>query len=146
MRHSSKAILIKEDSILLTTHKDQEGIFYVFPGGGQEEGETMHEACIRECLEETGLIVKPGELIYVREYIGKNHEFAAFDSHVHQIESYFQCEITGENDQQMLMDKNQVGLEWLPVSKLNEYRIYPQAVVSYIQKADQTAIYLGDVN
>lgn len=146
MRHSSRAILIKGDSILLTTNSDDEGTFYIFPGGGQENGETMHEACIRECLEETGLIVKPGELLYVREYIGKNHEYAATDSHVHQIESYFRCEIIGKNDQQILFDTNQTGIEWVPIRKLNQYRIYPRAVVSYIQKSDQTAVYLGDVN
>ncbi|TFE02281.1 NUDIX domain-containing protein [Jeotgalibacillus salarius] len=146
MRHSSKAIIIKENSVLLTTNTDEQGTFYIFPGGGQEDGETMHEACIRECLEEAGLIVKPGELLYVREYIGKNHEFAAFDSHVHQIESYFRCEITGENDKQIVLDANQTGIEWLPIRELQHYRIYPRTIISYIQKFDQTAVYLGDVN
>ncbi|MBM7579418.1 NUDIX domain-containing protein [Jeotgalibacillus terrae] len=146
MRHSTKALIIKDHSVLLTKNEDQQGAFYIFPGGGQEDGETMHEACIRECMEETGLTVKPGELLYVREYIGKNHEYAAFDSHVHQIESYFQCSVSGEAKEPVLLDANQTGVEWLPIKELHQYRIYPKALIRVIQETDKTAVYLGDVN
>lgn len=33
--------------------------YYMFPGGGIEEGESYHEALAREVKEETGLIVIP---------------------------------------------------------------------------------------
>jgi ADP-ribose pyrophosphatase YjhB (NUDIX family) len=59
---------------LLTKNQDDEGYFYLFPGGGQEHGETIHDALIRECIEEVGEEVEIGELLHVREYIGKNHE------------------------------------------------------------------------
>ncbi len=89
IRNSAKAIIIKEDKVLLTKNQDNEGYFYLFPGGGQEHGETLHQALRRECLEEVGYEVEVNELLHIREYIGKNHEYASFDFNVHQIEYYF---------------------------------------------------------
>jgi ADP-ribose pyrophosphatase YjhB (NUDIX family) len=93
IRNSAKAIIIENKKILLTKNKDDFGFFYLFPGGGQEHGEELKDAVLRECLEEIGEKVVVGNLVYVREYIGKNHEFAAWDSDVHQVEFYFQCSL-----------------------------------------------------
>ncbi|MFS0667932.1 NUDIX domain-containing protein [Peribacillus frigoritolerans] len=77
------------NKILLTKNQDDEGYFYLFPGGGQEHGETIHNALLRECMEEVGEEVEIGELLHIREYIGKNQEHSSFDFHVHQVEYYF---------------------------------------------------------
>ncbi|WP_460011961.1 NUDIX domain-containing protein [Lysinibacillus sp. CTST325] len=53
---------------------------------GQEHGETFHTTLKRECIEEIGLNIDIKELLHIREYIGKNHEYAEFDFDVHQIE------------------------------------------------------------
>ena len=43
------------NKILLTKNQDDdEGYFYLFPGGCQEHGETIHNALLRECMEEVG--------------------------------------------------------------------------------------------
>lgn len=34
IRNSAKGIVIKEDKILLTKNQDNEGYFYIYPGGG----------------------------------------------------------------------------------------------------------------
>jgi ADP-ribose pyrophosphatase YjhB (NUDIX family) len=46
IRNSAKAIIISGDKILLTKNQDNEGYFYLFPGGGQEHGETIHNALL----------------------------------------------------------------------------------------------------
>lgn len=37
--------------------------YYIFPGGGVDPGETPEEACVREMLEETNLVVNPVKLL-----------------------------------------------------------------------------------
>ncbi|WDF02325.1 NUDIX domain-containing protein [Shouchella hunanensis] len=151
IRNSAKGIIISEDKILVTKNRDSEGVYYLFPGGGQEWGETLHHTLIRECLEEVGKEVDVKELLHIREYIGKNHEHAAFDSAVHQVEFYFVCHALNEcGDQAPTQpDQNQVGMEWLPIEALLEYRIYPKSlrksIIEY-HNDKKSFVYLGDIN
>ncbi|GAJ98969.1 MutT/Nudix family protein [Geomicrobium sp. JCM 19055] len=54
IRNSAKAIIIDDNCVLLTKNEDRDGYFYLFPGGGQEHGETLQQTLIRECREEVG--------------------------------------------------------------------------------------------
>lgn len=71
IRNSAKAIIISGEKVLLTKNQDNDGYFYLFPGGGQEHGETIHQTLKRECIEEIGQQAEIGELLHIREYIGK---------------------------------------------------------------------------
>nr|WP_077596778.1 NUDIX domain-containing protein [Oceanobacillus kimchii] len=93
IRNSAKAIIINGDKVLLTKNQDRDGYFYLFPGGGQKHGETIHTTLLRECIEEIGMKVEIRELLHIREYIGKNHEHSTFDFNVHQVEYYFICNL-----------------------------------------------------
>ncbi|CAM3473877.1 NUDIX domain-containing protein [Paenibacillus lupini] len=149
IRNSAKAIIIQNERILLTVNKDDDGLFYIFPGGGQEVSENLQDAVRRECLEELGEEVNVGDLIYVREYIGKNHEFAESNSEAHQVEFYFQCSLISTHptfENMTIPDANQVGIEWIEINKLDEIRVYPKAIVEPIKNMDRDTRYLGDVN
>lgn len=152
IRNSAKAVIIEVSKILLTKNQDEQGYFYLFPGGGQEHRETLEDTVKRECLEEIGRTVEVKQLVHLREYIGKNHEHADFDSQVHQIELYFICELQLE-DHGLLAptnpDVHQVGMEWLHIENLLDYRIYPKAIRPVIQdlaKGRHHEVYMGDVN
>ena len=146
IRISVKAIILSDNNILLTKNEDEEGYFYLYPGGGQEHGETMHDTLKRECIEELGKEVEIGPLLHIREYIGKNHERAAFDSHFHQVEHYFTCTIKKDRPRPPTNpDSHQVGIEWIPLNELPNCRVYPKNLTQHINK--QTApTYLGDIN
>lgn len=149
IRNSVKAISIEENKILLTKNKDDDGYFYLCPGGGQEHGETFHMTLGRECVEEIGKEVEVGELLFIREYIGKNHEHANFDLHVHQVEFYFACTVKRDVNMPTHPDSHQVGFEWIILEDLSEIRIYPNELKSYIYTQDtgvSSSIYLGDIN
>ena len=148
-RNSAKAIIIKNNKILTIKCKDPDGYFYLLPGGGQNPGETIHQALKRECMEEICCDIEIGKLKIIREYIGKNHEFAWFDSHVHQIEFMFLCKIAGNCVPKIgpSPDNCQVGIEWIELSDIHKYRLYPQSLrnkFAELEKNDR--IYFGDVN
>lgn len=130
--------------------RDRTGVFYILPGGGQRHGETLREGLLRECLEEIGTEVEVGELLYVREYIGKNHDFRNAHRAFHQVENVFRCSLPnpggiGPGTEQ---DKKQVGVEWIPLEELPERRFLPEVIKPFFKDGGfETATnYLGDVN
>jgi 8-oxo-dGTP diphosphatase len=148
IRNSAKAVIIENNKMLLTKNEDDSGYFYLLPGGGQEKGEELIDTVIRECLEEIGQEVEVNDLLHVREYIGKYHEFVEWDSDVHQVEFYFSCNIKNERlvMNGLLPDNNQVGVEWIEINKLDEIRLYPKAFGEMIKYGNLEKRYLGDIN
>lgn len=84
VRNSAKAVIVQDDKLLAIKKQDKDGYSYILPGGGQEHGENLHLTLKRECIEEINDNVEIGDLIFIREYIGENHEHFEFDSEVHQ--------------------------------------------------------------
>ena len=152
VRNSAKAVIVQEGKLLAIKKQDKEGFYYVLPGGGQEHGENLHEALKRECVEEINVEVEIGELMFIREYIGKNHEHAAFDSDVHQMEFMFLGEMkAGHTDvgNGTVPDDGQIGVEWIPLTDLLDYRLYPQTMREYVIDyflGKKRPTYLGDIN
>ena len=64
MKERYRAIIIKNDSILLMKRQKNGKTFYVFPGGMREENETEKECVKRELEEEFGIIIEPKQIIY----------------------------------------------------------------------------------
>lgn len=150
IRNSAKAIII-QNGYLLTIKKQQNNEpYYVIPGGGQEHRENLHEAVIRECREELGADVEVGELLFVREYIGKNHQFANNHALAHQTEFMFLCQLKQQSFKEGTnLDDNQIGTEWLPIKELLNYNLYPHALRSQLlsfYEGNNRTVYLGDVN
>ncbi len=152
IRNSAKAVIIEDGKLLTVKFYENGSTYYILPGGGQEHGENLHQALIRECKEEIGADIEIGDLIFVREYIGKNHELAAYHSHAHQVEFMFICTISDGNilsENGTNPDKGQIGVEWLPISKLLEYQLFPRALRSYLidySNSKEVQAYVGDIN
>jgi len=49
------------------------------PGGKVDRGETLHEACVRELFEETGVTAEIGELVEVYEIIVPDFHYVLLD-------------------------------------------------------------------
>jgi 8-oxo-dGTP diphosphatase len=147
VRTSTKAIIIKDDALLVILGKGETGEeYYYLPGGGQEKFETLENALKRECLEEIDARVIVGDLLFVRDYISRNHEFAAFDPNFHQVDFFFECRL--EPDQipknGASPDSTQLGVYWLPLSDLETAKFYPSKLKTALLTRDR--VYLGDVN
>ena len=153
MRHirtAARALIILDQKVLAIKMRDRTGIFYILPGGGQTHGETLRECLERECLEEIGTKVDVGELLYVREYIGKNHEFHKSHSAFHQVENVFRCSLKDPNGvgPGTEYDKKQIGVEWIPIEDLPGRRFLPEVIKPFFKDGnfDSGTNYLGDVN
>jgi 8-oxo-dGTP pyrophosphatase MutT (NUDIX family) len=150
VRNSGKAIVIRDESILVIAYRDEEGEWFSLPGGGQEPGETLTDALQRECLEELGVGVEAGPLRYIREYIGAHHEFSREHENLHQIDFMFECALSGAlpDAPPSNPDLTQTGIRWLPLSSLATARLYPKELRRLLTGGiDPTApVYLGDVN
>jgi len=152
LRNSVKGIIIRNKEILFNkmyANKSNEE-FYVLPGGGQIEGETFIETLKRECMEELGAEVVVKDLILIREYIGKNHEFSEEHKDIHQIGYMFNCDLLSEVDKTKISqyDYQQIGHTWIKISELEKWNVYPQVLkkVFDINGNIIKPIYLGDVN
>lgn len=64
MRVSSRAIIFKDNQVLLIYRERNNETYYVFPGGKIEENETKEECIIRECKEELGIDVSVEKYVY----------------------------------------------------------------------------------
>jgi ADP-ribose pyrophosphatase YjhB (NUDIX family) len=149
VRTAAKAIVVRDAHLLAIRCHGHEGLFYILPGGGQEPGEDLHACLQRECLEEIGVEVEIGPLRYVRDYVGRNHQFVEQEGHVHALELMFVCTLRGEPAQAgTTPDDYQVGVEWLPLDRIEEYPLMPRALRAQLRQWSPSAgpVYLGDVN
>ena len=94
LRLGSCAVIFDESraKILLTRRSDN-GL-WCLPGGKMDPGESVEECCLREVLEETGLVVETRRLIGI--YSNRDQLVVYPDGHKTQIVVLsFEAEITG---------------------------------------------------
>lgn len=151
IRSSVQAVVINNKKILCVKKYAYNKLMYLLPGGGQEHGETLKEAVIRECFEETGIKVEAKELLYIQEYIGKNHEHANWDNNVHVVAHLFACNIIDgiSFSKGTDIDPEQIDIEWLPLEELSNYPFYPKAMIPNLIKYgvfnEKHQMYVGDM-
>jgi 8-oxo-dGTP diphosphatase len=76
---SAGAIVLRQEKLLLVHHKQKgEYDFWVPPGGRLEGEESIQQCAEREVLEETGLCVQPGRLLYIQEFVQPDYHFVKF--------------------------------------------------------------------
>lgn len=134
IRNAVRAIIIEDNKILLCKYKDRDGVFYACVGGGQEPFEDMHTALRRECKEEINSAINIGELSFVRDAFIDFADKCGTLVKLHQIEYFFKCTLI--NKQTVCVganpDYSSLGIEWVPLEKLKEIRIYPNIFKDYI--------------
>lgn len=146
MRVSAKAIIIRDGALLALrcARAGRDNAFYILPGGGQEAGESLHDALRRECLEEIGTDVVPGPLLHVRDYLHVSPEEP--DKSKQQVEVMFAAELANGAEPRVghTPDSYQEGVAWLPLDHLAEFELYPRALAKALAEGDGT-VYLGAV-
>lgn len=128
MENRVRAIIIKNNTLLTIKRSKQNLVYFVFPGGGVEQGEDFETAIKRECKEELGVEIK----------IMEKFTSERFDrGEVEQLEYFYFCDIvSGElgtgNGPEYDANSNYKGIheiEWLCIDDLFNYDLRPKMVV-----------------
>jgi 8-oxo-dGTP diphosphatase len=88
-RISGGAIVVRDEKILLVRYLSPAGEnYFVAPGGGAEENESLPDTAVRETWEETGVVVAPRKLLLIEDLICKQFKMC---------KTWFLCEwVSGE--------------------------------------------------
>jgi len=131
MRTRAGIVLIEDDKVALIERHRAGLDYFVFPGGGVDEGESPEQAAIREAMEELGIEV------VVRQKVAEIH----FDT---STQVYFLVERvagefgTGAGEEFTDSDPNdpQEGIYipiWMPIEEMSRHeKIYPVALVELV--------------
>jgi len=71
-------VIVRGNRILLGRHRKRGTDYWIVPGGRLEPGESLVQCGRREILEETGLQVDLGPLLYIGEFQGKGFRVLDF--------------------------------------------------------------------
>lgn len=148
-RLSARALIVREEHVLVIEYQDELGIWYALPGGGQQYGEDLLTCLKREVFEETGFTIKVGRVRFIREFISRNHIVNSITSKdFHSVEITFECEIDREQPPELgeNLDPGQVGWKWIELDQLNHRRFYPRKLIGLLQFGSESPVYVGDAN
>lgn len=99
---------------LLMQHRADGSDTWGLPGGAMELGESIEQTAVRETLEETGVRVRPVELLGV--YTGAPHTFANGDV-VHSVVTVLVAEPVAVDDSFASSDESR-GIGWFHLDQL----------------------------
>ena len=121
-RVSARAVIIENDQVIAMfrkkkqedgTHKE----YYVIPGGGVEENETLEEACVRELKEEYNVDIN------VLGYLGKEENETTI-SHMFHAKISKGIPTLGGEEKERNNENNYYEIRRIDLNKLDEINIY----------------------
>ncbi len=127
MRDRASIVIIEDNKVGLIKRIKQDTVYYVFPGGGIENGETPKEGAKREALEELGVEVEVNDCIAEIEFNGTQYFFLS-----EIIDGEFG---TGQGEEYIDENRNR-GIYvpiWVDVDKLSSIDVKPKEVALKVQ-------------
>ena len=114
-------------------HDGMNGDYYALPGGGQRQYETLYEALVRECREETGYGIVPLKFAGLCEEICLNEGFREkYPDYSHKMYHIFLCELACETASAPTeTDSMQVSSEWVDIGAIGSIggvRLLPECL------------------
>ena len=127
MRDRGSCILVKDKKVALIKRTRDRMVYYVFPGGGIENGETPEEATKREAFEELGVKINVKDCIQIVQYNGTQYYFMA---------ELIEGEIGSGQGEEYTDPKRNRGIYqpiWIDIDTLHLLDIRPCEVAANIQ-------------
>jgi len=127
MRIRGSVVIVENDKVGLILRIRDGIVYYVFPGGGIEKGETPEEASKREAFEELGVEVKVNECLAKIEDNGTQYFFLS-----EIIKGTFG---TGQGEEYTDKERNR-GIYlpmWVDIKRLSSIDVKPRQVALIVQ-------------
>ena len=137
IRSTAKAIVVDHGRVLLNLCRDQwNGEYYTLPGGGQETYETIAQALVRECREETGYTVRPVRFAALCEEICDDPLMREqYPVYAHKMLHIFLCELASpERQEPTEVDDFQLSCQWVETERLVEITVLPAPLGKHLKE------------
>ncbi|WP_018352516.1 NUDIX domain-containing protein [Longispora albida] len=130
-RYTARAVIIHDGAVLFTVGGRAGAGRYHLPGGGQDPGEGLRDTVAREVLEETGLAVAPGELLWVRETTYPLREGGGYR---HRVDVVFAATVLGDPAAARLgHDAGSTrAVVWVPLGDLGTVDLQPPGLATLL--------------
>ena len=122
MRNRGSTVIIEKNKVALIKRVVTDSVYYVFPGGGMEDGETPEETTIRESFEELGILIKIKSLLDTVDYNGMQYFY-----HADIVEGVFGTG-QGEEFHQSASEKGTYEPIWVDIKTLDTIDVKPREV------------------
>lgn len=101
-RVNARGIIVKDGKLFAVRHRRPEGTadYWCTPGGGLDEGETLHEGIRREMIEETGVEPEIGKILWIYQFkrshpvAGKGSECLEFFFQIKNADDYVDVDLS----------------------------------------------------
>jgi 8-oxo-dGTP pyrophosphatase MutT (NUDIX family) len=144
VRSRAGVVLIQDGRVALIERHRAGLDYFVFPGGGVDEGETYEQAAVREAMEELGIQVAIKQKVAEIQMASKSHQVYFL---VEQTGGEFG---TGTGEEYADADPNDPdeGVYvpvWMPIAELPLHeKVYPRGVADLVNKS-VTGGWTGDI-
>jgi 8-oxo-dGTP pyrophosphatase MutT (NUDIX family) len=130
-RIRAAALIVQDNRILLVKHKHPitGNVWWVPPGGGLKDAESIFECAKRETWEETGLRVDLTRVVSFRQFADMEHGAHCLELFLLAASwsgSLTLANLTGEPDEQYVD-----GLEFLSREELQSITVYPEILKNH---------------
>ena len=134
MRTRAGVVLIEDDKVALIERHRAGLDYFVFPGGGVDEGETPEQAAIREAMEELGVEVAIKQKVAVIHFGQSTQVYFLVD----RVGGEFGTG-TGEEYTDSDPDDPEEGIyipAWMPIHELPQHeKVFPEALSKLVVKS-----------
>ena len=131
MRTRAGIILIEDDKVALIERHRAGLDYYVFPGGGVDDGETPEQGAIREAFEELGVEVVIKQKVTIIHFAQSTQVYYL----VERIGGEFGTG-TGEEFTDADPDDPEEGIYipiWMPIDELSQYeKVFPESITRLV--------------
>lgn len=106
------AVIVQEGALLMVERgRPPRAGEWAIPGGKVRWGEQLEDAVAREVLEETGLIVEVGDLLWSGQTVGPDWHFVLLD---------FEARVVGG---ELSAGDDAAAVAWVPLKRIEEWPV-----------------------